>query len=136
MSNGKRGRTKDPYNETVCKALSEKFPKFTKSQLSMVRNPEYGLQMASEALAELKAKGIPPPVKKRSHFVKTISQRKKPNRVTVRLNDAQKDMLMKAKEKSGCRSLQEYLEKLIAEGTDGTKDDAVLEMPSGNERTV
>lgn len=112
MSSGKHGRPRDKYLEQVYDALHEKYPKFGRVQLCMVRNPEYGLQMASGALSVLRAKGIPPPVKKPAQSVK---QRKKEKRITVRLTDAQRVRLLELKDKAGCKSVQEYLEKLINE---------------------
>ena len=90
MSNGKAGRPKDPYTYQIIEALHEKFPKFTRSQMSQIRNPAYGLQMAQEAVSVLEANGILPPNKNKKQSVKKIPQRKKQNRFTVRLNDTQK----------------------------------------------
>lgn len=115
MSSGRPGRQKDKYQEQVYAALREKYPKFGKVQMCMVRNPEYGLQMASGALSILRANGIPPPVKRQTQKVKQTSKRKKEKRITVRLTDAQKVRLLELKETSGCKSIQEYLEKLINE---------------------
>ena len=37
-----------------CEALADKFPKFTRVQMCMIRNPEYGIQLAPEAVSVLR----------------------------------------------------------------------------------
>lgn len=115
MNSGSRGRPKDKYLEQVYDALHEKYPKFGRVQMCMVRNPEYGLQMAAGAVSVLKAKGIPPPGENRNKNVKQTPNRKKQERITVRLTNEQRVRLSELKEKSGCKTMQEYLEKLINE---------------------
>ena len=115
MSSGKPGRPRDKYQEQVYAALHEKYPKFGRVQLCMVRNPEYGLQMASGALSILRANGIPPPGKNKAENVKQTPKRKKEKRITIRLTVDQRVRLSELKDKSGCKSIQEYLEKLINE---------------------
>ena len=58
MSSGKRGRPKDEYTSAVIDALHEQFPKFTRQQMSMIKNPLYGIQMSSEAISVLESKDI------------------------------------------------------------------------------
>ena len=115
MSNGKVGRPKNPELEQMFSVLSEKYPKFTRVQLCMIKNPEYGVQMAPEAVALLRDAGVPLPFKTKAHSVKQRPKRKKENKYTVRLNDAQKVRFLESLEKSGCKTVQEYLERLISE---------------------
>ena len=121
MSNGKAGRPKDPYTYQIIEALHEKFPKFTRSQMSQIRNPAYGLQMAQEAVSVLEANGILPPNKNKKQSVKKIPQRKKQNRFTVRLNDTQKVRFIQKMKESGCKTVQEYLEQLIEKENENGK---------------
>ena len=111
-----RGRKPDPDSISIYAALKEKYPKFGPVQMSMIKNPLYGLQMSAGAISELKAKGISPPAKTRSEKVKKNNTRKKENRIQIRLSDAEKVRLLELKEKSGCKSVQEYLVRLIEKG--------------------
>lgn len=117
MSSG--GRPKDTETQKIYDALHDRFPKFGRVQMCMIRNPEYGLQMASEAVNVLRAKGISPPGKKKAQNVKQRPQRKKENKITLRLNNDQKVRLIELKEQSGCKSVQEYMEKRLLEEING-----------------
>lgn len=115
MSSGKkRGRPEDTETKAAIEAIREKYPKFTRVQMSMVKNPEYGIQLSSGALSVLRDKNIRPPSQSRSAFVKKI-HRAKQNRISIRLSDEDKVRFMLAKQQSGCKTVQEYLEKLIKE---------------------
>lgn len=122
-------------NETkkFCEALADKFPKFSRVQMCMIRNPEYGIQLAPEAVSVLRDKGVLPKVKVPVQSVKQAYKRKKPNRFTVRLSDSQTVRFLQAKEASGCATVQEYLEKLIMEEASAYSDDSLLEMSGGDQ---
>ncbi len=116
MSNGKRGRPKDEYISAVIDALHEQYPKFTRQQMSMIKNPLYGIQMSSEAISVLESKDITPPGKIKKKSVKKNQRRNKQNRYSVRLNDTQKVRFEEQLKQSGCKTVQEYLERLIMKG--------------------
>ena len=126
MSSGKRGRNKDPYTLQVIDALKDEYPKFTKVQMSLIRNPAYGLQLASDAEAMLKAKGIPSPNKqrreKRTASFKSNPKRTRPERLTVRLTSDEKVLILEHAKASGCISVQEYILKLVKENEHGKEE--------------
>lgn len=136
MSSGHRGKREDKQGKLIIETLQPAFPKFTKVQLSLVRNPAYGLQLSSEAVLLLKGKGIAPPGKADQKSFKRTPKRSKTNRITVRLNDAQKVRLIEQVEQSECKSVQEYLEKLIQEKANEHRDDIVLGMSSQDEDRI
>ena len=113
MSSGRRGRPKDEYNAQVVAALQKVYPKFSRMIWSIAKAEYYGVQLSPEALSVLRAAGIPEPAKTPEKSVKKIQKRSKNNRLTVRLNDAQKVRFDEQFEKSGCKTVQEYLEYLI-----------------------
>ena len=113
MHSGKRGRPKNEEMQRVYELLHDKYPKFGRVQMCMIRNPEYGLQMAQGAVSILEANGIYLNGKNKNKKVKQASQRKKENKITVRLSDAEKVRLLELKEQAGCKSVQEYIEKII-----------------------
>ena len=87
--------------ETV-ELLQQHFPKFTKIDLSMVRNPTQGVPFSPQAKRILnKADGEQP--KKRST----------PNRLTIRLNDSELAAVKEAMEQNGCKSYRELLEMVL-----------------------
>lgn len=116
MSNGKRGRPKNEEMHKVMDALAEEYPKFSRMQISMIKNPLYGVQLASGAVSLLRDKGIPLPAEINPRSVKKIEHRKKEKKVTFRLNDTQKVRLIEQAKESNCKSVQEYIEKLIERG--------------------
>jgi len=115
MSSGKRGRPKDPYTVQVVEALHEQFPKFTAVQMSLIRNPAYGLQLSAEAKEVLRNAGILPAEEKSRRKRLKNSERKKNERITFRLTSEEKVRFSEQVKKSGCKSVQEYLEKIIKE---------------------
>lgn len=94
--------------------LKKKFPKFGPSQMSMIKNPEYGLQLSSEAVSYLAGVGISLDNKNRPNSIKNISKAKKKrsknNRLTVRLNDEDMERFRKIKQNN---STQAILEEII-----------------------
>jgi len=115
MSNGNRGRKKDPYTDQVVEALQKQFPKFTRVQMSLIRNPAYGLQLSAGAQEALRNAGILPPTEKLPRKRLKNSERKKNERITFRLTSEEKVRFSEQVKKSGCKSVQEYLEKIIKE---------------------
>ena len=115
MGNGKRGRSKDPYTDQVVEALQKQFPKFTRVQMSLIRNPAYGLQLSAEAKEVLKNAGILPVEEKPRRKRLKNSERKKNERITFRLTSEENVRFSEQVKKSGCKSVQEYLEKIIKE---------------------
>ena len=119
MSNGKRGRNKDPYTQQVVEALRDDFPKFTNVSMSLIKNPAYGLQLSPQAEAVLKAKGILSPNKKpaqRSSVQFKFNQKRERNeRIEVRLSSAEKVRLLEQVKANDCKSVREYITKLIKE---------------------
>ena len=107
---------KDSQSSEIIKILSDQYPKFSKVQLCMVRNPEYGIQLNPEAERKLKEAGYelkkkystPPPRPKRP---KPKSPPKK--RVSVRLSDEEYEKLRSAAKNSGCQTMQQYLEVML-----------------------
>jgi hypothetical protein len=114
MSSGSR-KNKDPYTQQVIEALHDRFPKFTNVQMSLIRNPAYGLQMASEAQEVLKAKGIPPPSKTTQKKNLNAPKRTRNERVSVRLTSDEKVRFLELIKSSGCKTVQEYITNLIKE---------------------
>lgn len=112
MSSG-RGRHKDPYKHQVMEAMAEKFPGFRDPQMSMIRNPGYGLQLSSEAISWLESKGITPPGKVAEIKFKKAPKRKRENKISIRLNDKEKQTLKELAKKNGYPSVQKYIENLI-----------------------
>lgn len=113
MSSGRRGRPKDEYNAQVVAALRKVYPKFSNTIWSIAKAEHYGVQLSPEALSVLRACGIPEPSKAPEKSIKKIQRRNKNNKLTVRLNDAQKVRFDELLRKSGCKTVQEYLEYLI-----------------------
>lgn len=111
-----RGRKPDPDAVAIYEALKDKYPKFGPVQMSMIKNPLYGLQMSAGAVSELMAKGISPINKKPNKNIKKNNKEKEQSRITIRLNKEEKVRLLELKEKSGCKSVQEYLVRLIEKG--------------------
>lgn len=98
----------------VIKTVSEKYPKFTKIQLCMIRNPEYGLRLAPEAERLLKEKGIPlTPQRRRTPQRKKAPEVPPKKRVSFRLSDAEYEKLKNAVKESGFRTTQEFMEDMI-----------------------
>ena len=113
MGSGKRGRSKDPVGVLMVSTLREKFPKFTGVQLSMTKNPAYGLQLSSEAQAMLRDKGIPLPNKKprRKHLNNSDNRKRK----SFRLTSEQEVRFSELMKRNNCKTVQELIEKIIKE---------------------
>lgn len=101
---GAEDKTKK-YSAGVTRLLSEKFPKFTRIQLCMVNNPEYGLDLSAQAKRYLRENGY--------LSAETRPIRKKANRVSARFDDSTWEAIKADCEKEGTSSMQEYIEKLI-----------------------
>lgn len=105
----------------TARILAERFPRFGKIQKCMINNPEYGVGLSEAAIAYLderingtRAKPDKPPPRK--------PVRKKQNRVAVRLNDEDYELMQAAMEHSGSKTVQEFLEAIIRSNL--TKGDA------------
>ena len=113
MGSGRRGRPKDEYGQQLIEALQEHFPKFTGVQVSVIKNPAYGLQLSTEAQEVLRGKGIPvpneKPRRKRSKNSQSVSKKRK----SFRLTSEQEVRFSELIKKSGCNSVQEFINKLI-----------------------
>lgn len=101
----------DPKDSVeIVRLISEKFPKFSKIQLCMLRNPEYGVRLVPEAERLLREKG-------KRITTATLPQKKKrvaeKKRVSVRLSDADYEKVKEQMQNAKCSSMQEYLEQLI-----------------------
>ena len=116
MSSGKRGRPKNEEVHRIIDTIREKYPMFSQVQMSMVRHPEYGVQLSSGAISHLRDKGISLPADLVPRRVKKIENRNKSKKVTFRLNNTQKVRLIEQAKESDCKSVQEYIEKLIERG--------------------
>ena len=103
-------------NKAIIAELSKKYPKFTKAQLSMIRNPEYGLQMASGALSDLRKAGILPDEENVPEKVKLRKRKETRRRITVRFDNEDFDRLMGTKKEK--ESIQEIVERIVKEKLD------------------
>ena len=103
-------------NKAIIAELSKKYPKFTKAQLSMIRNPEYGLQMASEALSTLRDAGILPKTESVSEKVKLRNRKETRRRITVRFDNEDFDRLLSSKKEK--ETIQSFIEKIVKEYLD------------------
>lgn len=104
----------DTGTKEVVSILRERFPKFSKVQVSMVKNPEYGIRLVPEAESLLREKGKNITTARR----RTPQKKKAPEvpprkRVSFRLADAEYDKLKEAVKSSGYKTTQEYLEHII-----------------------
>lgn len=100
-------------NKAIISEMSKKYPKFTKAQLSMIKNPEYGIQMSSEALSMLRQAGILPDDKSRSEKVKLRQRRETKRRLTIRFENEDFDRLMGLKKEK--ETIQSLVERLVKE---------------------
>lgn len=97
----------------IIRVLSERYPKFSKIQLCMIRNPEYGVCLAPEAKKLLKEKIKTHTQKRRKD---TKSQQPQPpakKRVSMRLSETEYEKLKETVRVSGCKTIQEYMEKTL-----------------------
>ncbi len=93
----------------IIATLAEKYPKFGKSTMSMISHPErYGVCLTPEAKKYLSQKYPEKAPQKRKP-----PRRKKNNRLSVYVDDADAERVKVAAEQAGCRTMQEYLSKLI-----------------------
>ena len=99
----------------IVRVVSKTCPRFSKVQLCMVRNKEYGVYFSPEAEAALVSAGE----KIKTKYTKTLPQKKTPpqtpqkKRVSFRLSDAEYNQLKKAIKESGFRTTQEFMEHLF-----------------------
>lgn len=84
-----------------------KFPKFSRIQVCMIRNREYGIWLSPEAERQLLDAGFELPYKKRPTRKKNTKKR-----VGASLDI---DLYSRAKERAGNKTMQEYIETLIKE---------------------
>lgn len=103
-------------NKAIIAELSKKYPKFTKVQLSMIRNPEYGLQMASGALSDLRKAGILPDDENVPEKVKLRKRKETRRRVTIRFDNEDFDRLLGSKKEK--ETIQSFIEKIVKEYLD------------------
>lgn len=112
---------KRPTSKEIIATLRTKFPKFSKVTLCMVRNPAYGCALSEEAARTLqeiypnykvaqKPSSCVKPSKRRS-----VSNRKKAHRLTVRLDDEAYTKFEAALKKTSATSTQAFLEKVLEE---------------------
>ena len=95
----------------IVACLRTAFPKFSRSTLCMVRNPEYGCVLSKDAEKLLKEtypslRLTTTPKKKKS------AQRKKSHHLTLRLDD---EAYAKFEQAKSDASTQQFLEKLLEE---------------------
>lgn len=112
-------RTK-PTNKEIVAALKEKFPRLSKSTLSMARNSDYGVVLSPSAVRTLRE--IYPDFKIDSKAVFTSltqthkwDSRKKSHRLTVRLDDENYKKFEAALKSASTATTQEFLEKVLEE---------------------
>ena len=92
-------------NPTV-EALSERFPKFTKIQYTMVNNPSYGVWYSKEAEKVLKEKNLLPKKKR-------AEPKKKQKRISLRFSEEAYKSIQETVAASGCKSIQSFFEQLV-----------------------
>ena len=80
--------------------MQTKFPKFSKVQLCMIRNPEYGVDFSAAAKRLLRKK-------------ETREKRKTQKKITVRLTDDEYLEVQAAMLKTGCKTYRELIEKAL-----------------------
>ena len=98
-------------NKEIISLLRPHFPKFSKVQCSMLSHPEiYGVEISPKAL-----KLLPPLPGK-----KAPAKRSKPNRLTVRLNDADYALVDALIRQNG-GSAQSFLEEALKEKLETVK---------------
>jgi predicted DNA binding CopG/RHH family protein len=100
-------------SKDIVAALSAHYPKFSKVQVCMIRNPEYGIRLTAKGERILKEKNIiltPQKHKGAKRDQKQMPQRK---RVSLRLSNADYEKLKESAKETGCKSIQEYLEMVI-----------------------
>lgn len=102
-------------SKAIIDAVSAKYPKFSKIQLSMIRNPQYGLQLAPGAVSLLRDAGIPPPGKTRSQKVKQGNKAKTRKAITIRFEINEYEELTRSKKPD--QTMQDFIkEKLNQNG--------------------
>ena len=105
----------------IVSVLKEKFPKFSKIAWCMAQNPAYGVALSEDAARTLqeiypdykvaqKPSSCVKPSKRRS-----VSNRKKAHRLTVRLDDEAYTKFEAALKKTSATSTQAFLEKVLEE---------------------
>ena len=110
-------------NNDIIAVLQEKYPNFIKVHCSMINNAEKtGLRLTAEAERLLASNfgyheglDIKPPAKREVKRVKS-------NRLAVRLNDRDYDMVKSKMQEMGCKSVQSFFETLLADITGKEND--------------
>ena len=98
--------------------MQKKYPKFTRIQLCMARNPEYGLVLAPEAVSMLRKDNITISNNNGLQSVKQASKkenRTKRNRVSFRMSDELFGKFEQLRQNGGTKSNQEFLENIVKE---------------------
>ena len=100
-------------SKDIVRILSEYYPKFSKVQVCMIRNPEYGIRLTAKGERILKEKNIKLTTQKRKGAIREPKQMPQRKRISLRLSNADYEKLKESTKNSGYKSMQEYLEKLI-----------------------
>ena len=103
MNNAKKNAEVIARVQTVC-------PSFSKVQLSMVKNPKYGVELSAAAKQALESEGVPVPKPRKKQPARP--KRTKPNRLAVYLTDEQFARAKRAMAECGTNT-QDYLLGLI-----------------------
>ena len=109
MPNGK--------SKEIIEAISARYPKFSKIQLSMVRNPQYGLQLVPGAVSALRDAGIPPPGKTRSQKVKQGNKAKSRKAITIRFEINEYEELTRSKKPE--QTMQDFIKEKLKQKQSG-----------------
>lgn len=85
----------------IISLMQTRFPKFSKVQLCMIRNPEYGVDFSAAAKRLLNK----PPPKKRN-----VSKK-----LTVRLTDEEYAEMQAKMQETGCKTYRELIKRITEE---------------------